>query len=75
MKPRPKSLPEKIRNVRANFNFWMSQRQLNPIAGRTFYQECAEREAMRLADVLSKLEDQQKRQMEAIELARHQGRL
>lgn len=73
MKPRPMSLPEKIRNVRKELHHWMSLRQQNPIMGRDALQETAERESMRLAGVLDKWETQQRQQMAAIEDARRKG--
>lgn len=75
MKPRPKSLPEKIRAIRRDLHHWMSLRQQNPVMGRDNLQDTAERESMRLAGILDRLEAQQRDQMKAIELARKEGRL
>lgn len=66
MKTRPLSLPQKIRRVRKDLRHWMSLRPQNPIMGRDHLQEAAERESIRLAGVLDRLETQQREQMEAI---------
>ena len=57
------SLPMKIRNVRKNLAHWMSLRQKNPIMGRDNLQEAAEQESLRLAQVLDRLETEQRAQM------------
>lgn len=64
------SLPQKIRRVRSDLKHWMSLRQQNPIMGRDHLQEAAERESIRLAGILEKLETQQRDQMAAIEAIR-----
>ena len=67
------SLPQKIRHVRKELRHWMELRQQNSIMGRDTLQESAERESLRLAGVLDRLEQQQREQMARIETASKAG--
>lgn len=60
---------QKIRSVRKNFYYWMSQRQPNFFMAGTDHQQFADKESMRLAGVLEKLEAQHREDMARIAAA------
>lgn len=66
----PMTTQQKLRNARRQFAYWMSQRQTNPVMGRTDHQDFADKEAMRLAGVIEKWEKLRREEMQRIESAR-----